>query len=164
MFIVAAVAVAVLIVAVFMIKSGKSGSQQKEARMLLEQVNAAQAQLSNVISRRNSLIPQLIASVQSLPELKKEIAQLEQKTSGTMADDDVSGQLSVSSDLKRLISLIPSANITENIQLLLIQIEGSENRISVEKKRYNDAVKQFNMLVNSNPESLSEFKPLPYLN
>jgi len=45
----------------------------------------------------------------------------------------------------------PQLKSAENVQTLMAQLEGTENRISVERKRYNDSVREFNIMIKRIP-------------
>ena len=45
----------------------------------------------------------------------------------------------------------PELKSAENVQTLMVQLEGTENRISVERKRYNDMARDFNVMVKRVP-------------
>ena len=52
----------------------------------------------------------------------------------------------------------------ENLQLLWVQIEGAENRITFAKRKYNDAVKQYNIYAKQHSTSDNPIMILNYLN
>ena len=63
----------------------------------------------------------------------------------------------VESALSRLLFVMenyPQLKSSENIQTLQAQLEGTENRISVERGRYNDAVKSFNVMAKTFPSNV----------
>ena len=131
-----------------------------------EDVNAKWAQVENVISRRDKLIPQLFELISNEDEeftlLKSEINSLNVE----MADSDENARVELQALLQekyaKLTALISKNNNDENIETLMIQIEGSYNRISVEAKRYNEAVKTFNTLVKKYAADEDDFKLKTY--
>lgn len=131
-----------------------------------ETVNAKWAQVENVISRRDNLIPQLFTLTDSedenIVQLKKDTENI--KTEITSANDDkrIKLQADLQKKYRELTNAVSKNNNDENIATLMIQIEGSYNRISVEGKRYNDAVKNYNVLVKKHGNDFPEFKIKPY--
>lgn len=127
-----------------------------------ETVNTQWAQVETQYQRRYDLIPNLVASVQGV--MKQEtaiftaIANARQGYAGARTPDEkaaAAGQ--VESALGRLLVITenyPVLRSNENVQILMAQLEGTENRISVERMRYNDMVKGYNIKVKSFPASL----------
>ncbi|MFZ5803114.1 MAG: LemA family protein [Candidatus Omnitrophota bacterium] len=134
-----------------------------------EAVTNAWAQVENVYRRRMDLIPNLIETVRGYVAHEREtldrLSQARTKAaqiilSPAMANDPVlfsqfqqtQDHLSVS--LGRLTALFeryPELRASQNFLTLQAQLESAENRISVERMRYNDAAKQFNALRQSIP-------------
>lgn len=120
------------------------------------------------IDQRNSMLPDLFSAVQTSPAelmiLDSTIKDLQLKIAS--ADGEEKFQLENSLDkkvdeAKNIVKKYGDASVTEK---LLIQIEGSENRIAFEKKNYNDAVKKYNILVKKNQENFPEYEIKPYYN
>ncbi|KRN27935.1 hypothetical protein IV38_GL001775 [Lactobacillus selangorensis] len=128
-----------------------------------QQVDAAASQVQNVMQRRYDLVPNLVNSV-------KGSMQQEQKVFGQIADARKSYNTASSGTAKNkanneldqsvgtLINVInekyPDLKSNENVQTLMTQLEGSENRISVERKRYNTAVEKYNQSVVTFPKNI----------
>ena len=120
--------------------------------LLDEQVNNAWAQVENQLQRRNDLIPNLVSTVRGymeheratferITELRSQWAQL-----GT-AKEKIDAANQISQAIGRLLLVAenyPELKANENFLSLQAQLEGTENRIAVERMRYNDAVKTFN--------------------
>lgn len=124
-----------------------------------ENVDNMWAQVETQYQRRFDLIPNLVASVQSA------MAQ-EQKVFGDLADartrysgaqtinEKAEAATQVESALGRLLVIMenyPQLKSVETVQTLMVQLEGTENRISVERKRFNDAARDFNVMVKRIP-------------
>jgi LemA protein len=119
---------------------------------LHESVGESWAQVETMLERRNDLIPNLVNTVKGYAsheeELFTEITKLrsqwsaagtvEQKIDNARAMDSALGRLMV------VVENYPQLRATENFQTLQAQLEGSENRIAVERRRYNQAVRIFN--------------------
>ncbi len=129
---------------------------------LNEEVETGWAQVENQYQRRFDLIPNLEASIKGtlLQEQKVfgEIADARTKYSGsTSITDKVGAANSLESALGRLLVIMesyPELKSNKNITDLMVALEGTENRISVERKRYNDLVKIYNLKVKRIPASL----------
>ncbi len=129
-----------------------------------EGVTSAWAQVENVYQRRLDLVPNLVETVkgyaaheretlQGVVEARSKISQM--NISADMIDNPaalqqfqmVQGQLS--SALSRLLVVVeryPELKASQNFLALQTQLEGTENRISVERRRFNEAAREFNTL------------------
>jgi len=134
-----------------------------------EGVNSAWSQVENQYQRRADLIPNLVNTVQGAAEFEKSV--LTEVTDARsrvgqikLSADDLSdpqkfqmfqqAQDNLSSALSRLLVVTenyPQLKSNENFLQLQSQLEGTENRISVERKRYNDAVQAYNTETRSFP-------------
>ncbi|NJO89211.1 MAG: hypothetical protein HC831_09840 [Chloroflexia bacterium] len=134
---------------------------------LEENANAKWAQVENVIARRDQMLPQILELAPSVsgPEnnLKDEIETLNLKISETRDMNEKIGlQAQLQDKIKELLTSLNTKESDEKVQMILVQIEGSYNRISVEGKRYNDAVKDYNIMVKKYGEEFPEFKEKVY--
>lgn len=124
-----------------------------------ETVDNQWAQVETQYQRRFDLIPNLVESV-------KGVMEQEQKIFGDLADartryagaatveQKAESATQVESALGRLLVVMenyPQLKSSENVQTLMAQLEGTENRISVERKRYNDSVASFNVMIKRIP-------------
>ncbi len=124
-----------------------------------ESVDNMWAQVETQYQRRLDLIPNLVESV------KGAMAQ-EQKVFGDLAEartryagaktvnEKAEAAMQVESALARLLVVMenyPQLKSVETVQTLMAQLEGTENRISVERKRFNDAARDFNIMVKRIP-------------
>jgi LemA protein len=129
---------------------------------LHEQVPAAWAQVENVLQRRNDLIPNLVETV-------KGYAQHEQKVFGDIAEalksfnrattiqDKIVANDSISGLLSRIMAVsvqYPNLKANENFNRLQDELAGTENRIAVERMRFNETVQAYNTLVKTFPTSV----------
>lgn len=127
-----------------------------------ETVNAAWAQVENQYQRRFDLVPNLVESVKGILKQEQtvfgEIAQARTQYAGAKTTDEkVAAANQLESGLARLLVIVenyPVLKSSENVQTLMSQLEGTENRISVERGRYNEAVKSFNIRVKTFPTKL----------
>lgn len=126
-----------------------------------ETVNSQWAQVETQYQRRFDLIPNLVESVKGVMQQEQTIftaiADARTRYAGAQTIDakaQAAGE--VESALGRLLVIMenyPQLKSSENVQTLMSQIEGTENRISVERKRFNDAVQSYNLQVKTIPSS-----------
>ena len=139
-----------------------------------EQVSSQWAQVETQYQRRFDLIPNLVESVKGIMVQEKEvfglIADARTKYSGAQTlSDKVAATNQVESALSRLLVVMenyPELKSSENVNNLMVQLEGTENRISVERGRFNEVVKTYNLGVKRFPKNiiagLFGFKAEPY--
>ncbi|MCD4793776.1 MAG: LemA family protein [Bacteroidales bacterium] len=131
-----------------------------------ENANAKWAQVENVISRRDNLIPQLftltVSEDENIVQLKKDTEKIKQEIALVDGDKRIELQAELQKKYQELTNSISKNNNDENIATLMVQLEGSYNRIAVEGKRYNDVVKNYNILVKKYGSDFPEFKIKPY--
>ncbi len=138
-----------------------------------EQVNSKWSQVENVYQRRHDLIPNLVKTVQAYAKHEQEIFQMiadaRAKAGGML---NVSGealrdpktfrqfqqaQNELSQALGRLLAISednPEIKSDQNFLALQAQLEGSENRIAVERKRFNETVQEYNSYIKKFPQSI----------
>ncbi len=127
-----------------------------------ESINGQWAQVENQYQRRFDLIPNLVESVRGVMTQEKEIftalADARTKYGGAVtADGKVAAAGQVESALSRLLVVMenyPTLKSSENVTNLMVQLEGTENRIAVERKGYNDNVMTYNTSIKVVPRSL----------
>lgn len=117
------------------------------------QVDAKWSQVENVMQRRADLIPNLVNSVQGSMAHETEI--VTQITEARKAYNDantpqekVDANTQIEQSIGTMVSVIqenyPQLASNENVKTLMVQLEGTENRISVERKNYIDEVQAYN--------------------
>jgi LemA protein len=120
--------------------------------LLDEQANSAWAQVENQLQRRNDLVPNLVNTVKGYMTHEQEtftkITELRSqwgKAQTTGEKIETANQMSgVLSRLLLVAENYPDLKANQNFLSLQAQLEGTENRIAVERMRYNNAVKMFN--------------------
>ena len=135
----------------FMVVSWGIGEYNKVIAMD-ENVKASWAQVENQLKRRYDLIPNLMETVKGYAKHEKEIFEniAEARTKYFQAKDikekvQASNQLEgVLSRLLMLKETYPQLKANESFLKLLDSLEGTENRIAVERKRYNESVQMVN--------------------
>jgi len=117
-----------------------------------EQVNAQWAQVENQLKRRFDLIPNLVETTKGYAKHEKEIFEnianaRKSYFQAQTVPEKVAAANGFESALSRLLMLqenYPNLKANESFLKLMDSLEGTENRIAVERKRYNDAVKVLN--------------------
>ena len=165
--------IGVIIVLVLIVGFSISGTYNSLVQ--LDQATQAQwAQVQNAYQRRADLVPNLVATVKGAANLEQSTmtavtearAKVGQVTPAAMADitkDPVAfrryqeAQQGLSSALSHLLVVTenyPQLKATANFRDLQAQLEGTENRITVERQRFNEAAQAFDTRRNSFPTVL----------
>ncbi|MDX2302014.1 MAG: LemA family protein [Microscillaceae bacterium] len=137
-----------------------------------EEVNKKWAQVENVYQRRADLIPKLVGilksqtkfEIESLNKLNKIYEEAANQSGGDpKAFQEVQKRLSKSlEEVTQRVSEDQDLSVSQAYRDIKIQIEGSENRIAVERKRYNEVVADYNQYIKQFPQSLLGYKEKPY--
>jgi LemA protein len=160
------------IILIVIIISFFSGNYNKMVRAE-ENVSAQWGQVQNVYQRRFDLIPNLVATVQGYAAHESgvltQVTEARSKAGGVMnISDEVlndpeafarfqQAQSELGSALQRLLVVTenyPDLKANENFLALQDQLEGSENRIAVERQRFNEAVRNYNSMIRLFPQSI----------
>jgi len=149
------------------------GAKNKMVTMS-EGVDGQWAQVENQLKRRNDLIPNLVSTVKGYAAHEKDIfvqiAEARSKLAGaTNVKEKIDANNSLSSALARLLVVVERyPNLKADSQFLNLQHElaGTENRIAVERMRYNELVKQYNIYIKKIPgsffASIFKYEPKPF--
>lgn len=148
-----------------------------------EGVRQAWSQVENQYQRRADLIPNLVNTVKGYATHERETLEgvVEARAKATqmtvdptkMTPEDLAAyqqaQGELSQALGRLLAVserYPDLKANENFKALQVQLEGTENRISTERKRYNEVTQEYNTFVRKFPNnifgSILGFKAKPY--
>jgi LemA protein len=137
-----------------------------------EQVKAAWGEVQNQYQRRSDLIPNLVSTVQGYARQEREVltAVTQARAQATQVSVDAStltdeaafrryqeAQDRLSGVLGRLLAITenyPDLKSNQNFLALQSQLEGTENRISVARRDYNQAVQQYNTTIRTFPGAL----------
>ena len=147
-----------------------SGCGMQSIPTALNEVEAAWSEVLNQYKRRSDLIPNLVNIVKGAAAHEKETltAVVEARAQATQTQVSVDqltpetmskftqAQSGLSSALSRLIVVVeryPDLNANQNFSDLQVQLEGTENRITVARNRYIQSIKEFNNLVTVPPTS-----------
>lgn len=124
-----------------------------------ESVDNQWAQVESQYQRRFDLIPNLVESVEGAMSQEEkvfgDIAEARTRYAGAATPSDKAEAAgAVEGALARLLVVMesyPQLKSMDTVQTLMAQLEGTENRISVERQRYNDAVKEYNLMTKRIP-------------
>src|SRR6266705_2225401 len=152
----------VLVVIALMLGSSFVGRRNQMA-IKREAVNAAWAQVDVVLQRRADLIPNLVATVKGFAvheeQVFSEIAQARSALIGARTPaDKIAANGALDSALSRLLVITenyPQLKSNENFLRLQDELAGTENRIAQERRKYNDAILEYNKDVQSFPTNIA---------
>ncbi len=136
-----------------------------------EQATASWSQVENVYQRRADLIPNLVNTVKGYAEHEKSTLEgvIEARAKATSTNIDASklnansiqqfqaAQDGLSSALSKLMVVVeryPDLKANENFRDLQAQLEGTENRIAVERRKFNESVKGYNAFIRIFPKNI----------
>lgn len=137
-----------------------------------EEVTSAWAQVQNVYQRRADLIPNLVSTVQGAADFERgtltDVINARAKATGITVDSSVlndpakfqqfqQAQGELGGALSRLLVAVekyPDLKANANFMELQSQLEGTENRIAVERKNFNEAVNDYNSYIRRFPTNL----------
>lgn len=159
-------------VLVLLVVLGLMGVSSYNSLVRLEQgVQSQWGQVENVYQRRLDLIPNLVETVKGaanfeqetltqVVEARSKVSQVKVEADKAVLEDPAAfqkfqqAQQGLSGALSRLLVTVeryPELKATQAFRDLQAQLEGSENRIAVERMRFNDAAREFNTQRNSFP-------------
>lgn len=127
-----------------------------------ENVDSKWSQVDNQLQRRSDLIPNLVNTVKGYASHEKEVFQSVSDARAKMAGarsvtDKLAANTDLNSALSRLLAVAenyPQLKADQNFRQLQDELSGTENRIAVARKDYNDAVQSYNTKIKSLPYSL----------
>ena len=119
---------------------------------LEQNVNVAESNIDTQLQRRSDLIPNLVNTVKGYASQEKdiftEIADARSKLAGASTiQEEAAADHELTSALSRLLVVVenyPDLKSSSNFQDLAIELEGTENRITIARQDYNDAVTEYN--------------------
>lgn len=126
---------------------------------LNQRVKSQWAQVETVLQRRADLVPNLVEAVKGYMKHEKEVFRMitdaRKKLAGARTPSEAArANEELTRALSRLLFLAenhPQLRASENFQRLQDELAGTENRIAVERRRYNLAVEEYNRTVQSFP-------------
>ena len=165
------IGIIVLVIAFFGLKAVFSISVNNKAIDLEENVKASWANVESAYQRRTDLIPNLVNTVKGAADFEQETLTgvIEARAKATAVNinadnlDSASlqrfqeAQSGLSSALSKLMVSVeryPQLTATQNFSNLQSQLEGTENRINVQRNRFNEKVRAYNTYIRKFPNNI----------
>src|SRR5215212_7610144 len=139
-----------------------------------EAVKAQWAQVENQLQRRNDLIPNLVETTKGFAQheesIYKDIAEARSRLLAAKSPDEtIAAANQQTQALGRLLAVVenyPQLKANEQFNRLMDELSGTENRIAVERMRYNEAIQEYNTATKQFPANLTakmfSFKEYPF--
>jgi LemA protein len=141
-----------------------------------ESIKAQWAQVENQLQRRNDLVPNLVETVKGVAQQERDvfgqIAESRSKLAGAQTTEQkIQAANEQSTALARLLVIVenyPQLRSNEQFARLMDELSGTENRIAVERMRYNERVQEYNTSRRQFPSNVTAgifgFKEYPLFN
>jgi LemA protein len=137
-------------------------SRRNQMVALKENVQQAWSQVDVVIQRRADLVPNLVATVKGYATHEKEIFENVARARAALAGAQtpasrIAANEQLTGALGRLLAIVenyPDLKANQNFLQLQDELAGTENRIAVERRRYNQAVQAYNTYIQLFPNNL----------
>lgn len=157
-----AVGVVVVLFLVVLMIFGSYVSAKNQMVAKQEAVHAQWSQVDVVLQRRADLIPNLVNTVKGYATHEEKVfADIANARAGLLNAHDPAGKIQANGQLDgaigRLLALsenYPNLKADQNFLSLQDQLEGSENRIAVERRRYNETLRDYNTFIRQFPNSI----------
>lgn len=152
----------VIIVGVVLLLVGSIAGTYNKLVNLNEQADGQWAQVQTVYQRRIDLIPNLVNATRGFfkqeQALYDKITQARAVYGGAKTpSDQIAAANQLESSLSRLLVIVesnPEIKSNQTVNNLMAELAGTENRISVERQRFNDSIKMYNILVKRFPSNI----------
>lgn len=161
----------IIVIVVVIALIGYSVSSYNSMVSMDEKVGTAWSNVENQYQRRSDLIPNLVNTVKGYAAHEKEtfdaVVSARAKATQVSVDADnltpeklaayQQAQGEIGSALGRLLAIsenYPDLKASENFQTLQAQLEGTENRISVERRKFNETAREYNTAIRRFPKNL----------
>lgn len=158
----AALVVVVILVVLALICGSWFISHRNQMAVKREAVNAAWSQVDVVLQRRADLIPNLVETVKGFAQHETEVFDEIAKArsaylSASTPSDKIAANAQLDASLAKVLVLTenyPQLKSNENFLRLQDELSGTENRIAVERRRYNESVQDYNTYIALFPNSV----------
>jgi LemA protein len=157
----AALVVLVVLAIIALLLGSSFISRRNQMAIKREAVNAAWAQVDVVLQRRADLIPNLVETVKGFAQHETEVfTEIAKAREGYMnaatPADKIAANNKLEASLAKVLVLTenyPQLKSNENFLRLQDELAGTENRIAVERRRYNETVQDYNTFISLFPNS-----------
>ena len=157
-----AIGVVVVIFLVVLMIFGSYVSAKNQMVAKQEAVKAQWSQVDVVLQRRADLIPNLVSTVKGYATHEEKVFDdIANARAALLNAKDPSGKIQANGQLDgalgRLLAIsenYPNLKADQNFLSLQSQLEGSENRIAVERRRYNETLRDYNTFIRQFPNSI----------
>jgi LemA protein len=158
----ALIALGVIVLLVLILGGSLMGSRN-ELVTERESINGAFAQVDTALQRRNDLIPNLVETVKGMGKQEQNVIDSVTKARAAMLGaktpaDKIQADADVRSAIGRLMVVVenyPQIKSNENFLRLQDELAGTENRIAVERRKYNETVQRYNTDIELFPKNIS---------
>jgi LemA protein len=166
----------VLLMVVLLAAVAGSGCSYNRFVSQEEAIKTQWAQVENQLQRRNDLIPNLVETTKGIAQQERDvfgqIAESRAKLSGAQTPEQtIQAANQQSAALARLLVIVenyPQLRSNETFNRLMDELSGTENRIAVERMRYNERVQEYNVSRRQFPSNITAsifgFKEYPVFN
>jgi LemA protein len=154
--------VLVVVLALLLACCGKFVSSRNELARDREAVNAQWSQVDVALQRRSDLIPNLVSTVKGFAqhetEVFKDIADARAALGGARTPQEkIQANQQLDGALGRLLVIVenyPQLRSSENFLRLQDELAGTENRIAIERRKYNEALQRYNTTLSLFPDNI----------
>ena len=151
-----------IVLAVLFVGGGSLIGSYNQLVNMDEDVKSAYAQIDTIMQRRADLIPNAAKTAGAIANYEKDtFTQLAEARSGVSNASSPSELAEANEELNKAVTQLnvvvenyPELKANQNFIMLQDQLEGSENRVSTERKNYNDTVSLYNRKIKSFPTSI----------
>jgi LemA protein len=163
-----------IVVIVLVVAGVGAGCSYNKFTSQEEAVKSQWGQVENLLQRRNDLIPNLVETTKGFAQQEKDVFQSVADARAKMAgastpSETIAAANAQSSALARLLVVVenyPQLKSDQTFLRLMDELSGTENRLSTERGRYNDRVREYNQLRRRFPANITAsvfgFKEYPY--
>jgi LemA protein len=152
-----------VIVVLALILGGSLVGSRNELVTERESITGAFAQVDTALQRRNDLIPNLVETVKGIAKQEQSVIDSVTKARAAMLGaqtpaDKITADADLRSAIGRLMVVVenyPQIKSSENFLRLQDELAGTENRIAVERRKYNETVQRYNTDIELFPKNIS---------
>ncbi len=151
-----------VLLALVLLVGGKAASVNNDLVQQQEAVKAAWAQVDVSLQRRSDLIPNLVETVKGFASQEKQVIESVANARAALVgarnpQEKIQANQQLDTALGRLLVVVenyPNIKSNENFLRLQDELAGSENRIAVERRKYNETVQKYNTTIGLFPNNM----------